>query len=36
MKKSVLGNEVMGLLMGVWVFIKWAMVFIPWVMNIIR
>ena len=39
MKKWILGNEVMGLPMGVRVFIKWVMnivVFIPWVMNIMK
>ena len=39
MKKWILGNEVMGLPMGVRVFIKWVMnivVFISWVMNIMK
>ena len=39
MKKWILGNEVMGLPMGVRVFTKWVMnivVFIPWVMNIMK
>ena len=39
MKKWILGNEVMGLPMGVRVFIKWVMnvvVFIPWLMNIMK
>ena len=39
MKKWVLGNEGMGLPMGVRVFIKWVMnivVFISWAMNIMK
>ena len=39
MNKWVLSNEVMGLPIGVWVFIKWVMnvvVFISWVMNIMK
>ena len=39
MNKWVLSNEVMGLPIGVRVFIKWVMnvvVFIPWVMNIMK
>ena len=39
MNKWVLSNEVMGLPIGVWVFIKWVMnvvVFIPRVMNIMK